>query len=177
MSTEQVMVSRASASDADLIADLSRQAFYEAFAAQNSAENMDKFMREQFSHGQLVQEVYHPSNIFLLASQGKETVGYAKMRTSPMPDALSGLNGIEIARIYALQKVIGQGVGKALMQACLDIALDQRRELVWLGVWEHNAQAIGFYSKWGFKKFGEHTFMLGNDPQTDWLMQRRFQKT
>ena len=29
---------------------------------------------------------------------------------------------------------------------------------VWLGVWENNFKAIRFYKKYGFKKFGQHSF-------------------
>ena len=36
--------------DASLIADLSRKTFYDTFAHQNTKENMDKFMNEQFTH-------------------------------------------------------------------------------------------------------------------------------
>lgn len=79
---------------------------------------------------------------------------------------------IEIARIYAVRHFIGKGTGSALMQKCIDIAKEMNREVVWLGVWEHNKLAIDFYSKWGFEKFGEHVFVLGNDPQTDWMMKK-----
>jgi ribosomal protein S18 acetylase RimI-like enzyme len=42
-------------------------------------------------------------------------------------------------------------------------------------VWEHNQKAIQFYRKWGFEKFGEHFFMVGNDKQNDWLMKKELQ--
>ena len=35
--------------DAELIADMSRQTFFETFAPLNLKENMDKFMNEQFN--------------------------------------------------------------------------------------------------------------------------------
>ena len=43
---------------------------------------------------------------------------------------------------------------------------------MYLGVWEHNPRAIAFYRKWSFEKVGQHSFMLGDDEQTDWLMRR-----
>jgi ribosomal protein S18 acetylase RimI-like enzyme len=61
-------------------------------------------------------------------------------------------------------------VGKALMAKCMEIASESEKDLVWLGVWEQNVRAIRFYSHWGFRKFSEHVFMLGDDRQTDWLM-------
>ncbi|ULQ53873.1 GNAT family N-acetyltransferase [Flavihumibacter fluvii] len=41
---------------------------------------------------------------------------------------------------------------------------------VCLGVWERNEKAIRFYLKNGFEKLGSPIFLLGNHPQTDWLM-------
>jgi ribosomal protein S18 acetylase RimI-like enzyme len=66
--------------------------------------------------------------------------------------------------------LIGKGVGKILMQSCLDVAKEKSKEVVWLGVWEKNQRAIDFYTKWGFEKFGETSFLLGTDVQCDWLM-------
>jgi ribosomal protein S18 acetylase RimI-like enzyme len=43
---------------------------------------------------------------------------------------------------------------------------------MWLGVWTKNFRAQEFYRKFGFTKCGEHVFVLGSDPQTDWVMSR-----
>lgn len=58
------------------------------------------------------------------------------------------------------------------MQAALDVARDQGCDVIWLGVWEQNARAQEFYKKWGFERAGQQTFMLGKDPQSDWVMFR-----
>jgi diamine N-acetyltransferase len=61
------------------------------------------------------------------------------------------------------------------MEKSLAIAKELKKDIVWLGVWEHNQRAIDFYTKWGFEKFGTHVFQLGDDPQTDWLMKKNVQ--
>ena len=152
---------------------MSRQTFYETFASQNTKENMDKFMKETFSKETLVSEVGTEGNIFLLAYCGNEPVGYVRMRESINPPALAGSKAVEIARIYAVTTSIGKGVGMALMKKCIDIAIENKKQTIWLGVWEHNQRAIDFYQRWGFEKFGTHTFLLGDDPQTDWLMKKQ----
>ena len=158
--------------DAALIADLSRQTFYETFASFNSKENMDMFMNEQFAREILMKEVAAPGNIFFLAMEGEEPLGYVRLRENNNPPELNGINAIEIARIYAVTAAIGKGIGKTLMQECIRVALERKKELVWLGVWENNQRAIDFYTRWGFEKFATHVFMLGNDAQTDWLMKK-----
>ena len=160
----------ATTNDAELIADLSQKTFYETFSSQNTKKNMDKFMNEQFTKDTLMKEVGATANIFLLAYDGEEPVGYVRMRENNNPPELGNINAIEIARIYAATNSIGKGVGKALMQKCIEIATDKKATAIWLGVWQENQLAIEFYTKWGFEKFGTHIFLLGNDPQMDWLM-------
>ncbi len=158
--------------DAALVADMSRQTFYETFASENTTENMDKFMNEQFTREALMKEVGAEGNIFFLAYDDEEPVGYVKMKESdPLPE-LDNKNAIEIVRIYAVTASIGKGIGKLLMQQCIDVALERKKEVIWLGVWEKNQRAIDFYTRRGFEKFGTHIFILGDDPQTDWLMKK-----
>jgi len=159
--------------DAEIIADLSRKTFYETFATHNTRENMEKFMNKQFTKTELMKEVGALGNIFFLAKEGDEPVGYARMRESINHQALGNVNAIEIARLYVSNKAIGTGVGKLLMQTCIDKALEMKKEIIWLGVWEKNTRAISFYTKWGFKKFFDHPFLLGDDVQNDWLMKKK----
>ena len=162
----------ATAKDRELIADLSRKTFYDSFVAFNTKENMDKFMNEQFTKDTLMKEVRADNNIFLLAYNENVPVGYVRLRENNIPPKLGTNRAIEIARIYAVQDSIGKGVGTAMMRKCIDIALEKNYHTIWLGVWEHNQRAIDFYTRWGFEKFDEHDFILGNDVQKDWLMKK-----
>ena len=58
------------------------------------------------------------------------------------------------------------------MNAAIDAARARGAQTLWLGVWERNPRAVAFYEKYGFTRVGEHTFMLGDDAQTDWLFAR-----
>ena len=162
----------AGSQDAMLIADISHQTFYETFAVHNRKEDMDKFLNEQFTRGKLMMEVGAPENIFLLAQFNEEVAGYVKLRDARSPAMLANMNGLEIARIYVMNNMIGKGVGKQLMEFVINIAKEKGKDVLWLGVWEKNQRAIDFYTKWGFEKFGETDFLLGDDLQKDWLMKK-----
>jgi ribosomal protein S18 acetylase RimI-like enzyme len=166
-------IREATINDAVLVADISRQTFHDSFAAGNTKEDMDKFLREQFTRGKLMLEVGARDTTFFLAYYNNELAGYLKLRDAGKPAALSGMNVLEIARLYALSTMIGKGVGSQLMQKSIDTAQERNKEAVWLGVWEKNHRAINFYTRWGFEKFGEQDFLLGDDVQNDWLMMRR----
>ena len=169
----EIIVRTASPNDAALIADMSRQTFYDSFASQNTKDDMDMFMNEQFSKVKLIKEVEEPGSLFFLAWEDEQPVGYMRMRDGERYPEFGNFSSIEIARIYAIQAAIGKGVGSALVKTCLEVAKERNRELIWLGVWEHNQRAIRFYEKWGFEKFGEHEFLLGKDVQLDWLMKKK----
>jgi|SRR5215207_4548956 len=166
------IVRPATVEDALLIADISHQTFYETFAPENSKEDMEKFLNEQFTKGKLMLEVGARENIFLLAYSPEEVAGYVKLRDARVPPSLNSKNALEIARIYSMPHFIGKGVGRVLMQTSIDTARSKGKEVVWLGVWEKNYRAIEFYAKWGFEKFDETDFLLGNDVQRDWLMRK-----
>ncbi len=168
-----IIIKTATKEDAPLIAELSRTTFLETFAAFNSRENMEKFLREQFTAESLEAEVGAKDNIFLLALRDGKAVGYVRLRENNQPPELANLATLEIARIYARASEIGKGVGRILMKHCIDIAIRLKKDAIWLGVWEKNQRAIDFYIRWGFEKFGTHLFMLGDDAQTDWLMMKK----
>ena len=41
---------------------------------------------------------------------------------------------------------------------------------MWLGVWEHNSNAISLYRHRGYEEFDQHVFMFGKQEQRDVLM-------
>lgn len=167
----EVIIREATAADATVIADLSHRTFYDTFAAVNTAANMDKFFAEQFKREDLIREVGQPGNIFLLVLRNNIPVGYTLLREGA-DAALDNANAIEIVRIYLDKTEQGKGTGSMLMQRCIDYAVQLKKNIIWLGVWEQNATAIAFYHKWGFEQFGSHVFMVGDDEQTDWLMKK-----
>ena len=59
------------------------------------------------------------------------------------------------------------------MRHALEIAQQQNRDQIWLGVYEHNLNAQGFYHHFGFQRVGQHTFTVGMDRQTDFLLAKK----
>ena len=172
MINHEITMRLATIADAETIAEFSRRTFYETFAPHNTTDDMELFMNEQFTRQLLIEEVGVPSNIFFLAYAGAELAGYIKLRDGINPKELNGFGALEIARIYAAIEMIGKGVGNVLMQQAINIAQEKNKEFVWLAVWKKNNRAIDFYTRWGFKKFGQQVFLLGRDVQKDWLMKK-----
>lgn len=168
-----VLIRPATKKDAVIIAEISRQTFYDSFIEDNTEADMQLFLAKQFTTKDLVKEVGAADNYFFLAYFNNELAGYVSMRESHLHSAFHGKSSIEIARIYAVKEMIGKGIGKALMEHCIAFSKKHKKEIIWLGVWENNLRAISFYQKFGFTKFGQQDFLLGNDLQTDWEMMKQ----
>ncbi len=161
----------AEAADAELIAEISRETFYDTFAVHNTAADMDKFMTEQFSTAQLVEEFALAGHTFFLAWVEDLPAGYVFLKNKTHP-SLGSEAAIEISRLYVRKAFIGKGIGKQLMLKAIEFSKQWKKEWIWLGVWEHNQTAIDFYTAFGYEKFSEHHFILGDDLQLDWLMKK-----
>ena len=163
----------ATIADAQQISAISKQTFYEAFNAQNTKGDMALFLAANFNIQDTQQEIADKANAFYLAYTNNQLCGYAKVIDKDNNDELPNTKTLRISRIYVQNRFIGQGIGKALMEQCLNFAIELGKNIIWLGVWENNLTAISFYQKWGFQKFDTEIFVLGNDPQTDWLMKKQ----
>lgn len=148
----------------------SRQTFYASFGDQNTPENMQLYDEQHFSDDQIRSEILNPDSQFLFAKLGEEILGYVKINLGSAQTVLPNEAGMEIERIYVDLQVKGQGIGKSLIQKTITLAKKAGAKYIWLGVWEHNTDAIRFYEKNGFRRYSQHVFYLGNDPQTDLLM-------
>lgn len=79
-------------------------------------------------------------------------------------------DALEVERIYIRTKFKRNGLGKYLITLAEDIAISKNKKVIWLGVWEHNPNAIAFYEKMGFIYTSSHSFFMGDEEQTDYIM-------
>lgn len=169
-----INIRQAAPEDAKLLTDLAYTTFWDAFAhhPKNAPDDLNYYMRQAFNVEQIASELDDERSIFLIAEIGDEAAGYAKIIIGNTEAGITSERPIELSRLYSHQKHLGQGVGQSLMDACLDRARVDGRDVMWLGVWEFNPRAQRFYEKNGFRVVGRHVFQLGEDPQIDLLMQR-----
>jgi ribosomal protein S18 acetylase RimI-like enzyme len=160
----------ANRSDAEMLTEIGIKTFSDTFLKDNNPEDMDIYLKKAFSVELHLKELVDPNIVFLIAEIDGKPAGYAKLKAYSKIDGLIETDSMEIERIYSLKEYIGKGIGKALMEASIKEAKEKGFSSIWLGVWERNTRAIAFYEKWGFKIIGSHIFMLGKDPQNDFIM-------
>jgi ribosomal protein S18 acetylase RimI-like enzyme len=149
---------------------IGKQTFSEAFAENNTEENIQTYLEESFNTGQLQKELSDPDSQFFMAYDQEQAIGYLKINTGPAQTEQKLKNSLEVQRIYVLRDYFGKAVGQLLFNKAIQVAKELKVDTIWLGVWEKNTRAIQFYKKNGFVEFDKHVFLLGDDPQTDLLM-------
>jgi diamine N-acetyltransferase len=156
--------------DLEQLKYLSRRTFYATFGDVNTPGNMQLYDQHHFSDEQIRSEILNPDSRFYFALYGGEVQGYVKINLGMAQTVLPNDGGMEIERIYVDQLLKGRGIGTLLIEKTIQLATQSGAKYIWLGVWEHNTSAIGFYEKNGFLPYSQHFFQLGNDIQTDILM-------
>ena len=162
-----LIIRRASKEDTAVLADFSRNAFEEAFGAENNPGDMQVYLDTSFSREQIGYELADPETTFLMAYHEDTLIGYAKIQGGPPPDCVHDKEAVQLSRLYVNSACMGRGLGSQLIKACLDESRQQGYETIWLGVWEKNMLAQRLYERSGFVRTGEKKFVLGSDIQQD----------
>lgn len=167
---DNIDIRRVTLNDIDELQNISRNTFLETFSAVNTEENMKKYLEEEFTTEKLITELDNTNSEFYFAIYDDNVIGYLKLNFGQSQTELKDDKGLEVERIYVLKEFHGKKVGQLLYEMALQIAGQNNVEYIWLGVWEENSRAIGFYKKNGFVAFDKHIFKLGTDEQTDIML-------
>ena len=172
--TPPVAVRRAVAADAGRLSAFGHRVFHATFAADNDPADFEAYLSSAYTPEAQAREIDDPAITTLLAcGPGDELLAFAQVRSSAVPECVADPSGLELWRFYVDQAWHGRGVARVLMDAVYADARRRRAATLWLGVWEHNPRAQAFYRKCGFSPVGSHVFMVGSDPQTDQIWERR----
>lgn len=167
-----IQLVKATINDLETVRQIGIDTFFESFASVNTEENMAHYLKTGFSTEKVASELGNPASEFILAYDGEQLIGYLKVNHGPAQSELKDGTALEIERIYVLKAWHGQKIGQLLYDKAIEIARAHGYTYVWLGVWEENEKAIGFYKRNGFVEFEKHLFTLGDDIQTDIMMRR-----
>ena len=155
----------------DILRDVSVKTFIETFASQNKEENIKQYLDAKMSLANLKKELNNMNSYFYFIIVNNKIIGYTKLNfESAQTEKFFIGNAFEVERIYLLSKHARKGYGRKAFENIFQIGKKKGYEKVWLGVWEYNKNAIEFYKHMGFKIFSKHSFLLGDDNQTDLLL-------
>ena len=169
----EITIRRILLKDAVALAEISRQTFYDTFTGTCTEKDMQNFLQEYFNLTQVQTELTNPDDYYFFAEADGKPVGYIRFKEDynnwPL---VKKWKALELKRLYVIQEYHGKGIAQQLMDFFILFAQQNKYQLVWLGVWEHNVRAQKFYEKYGFADSGHrHDFPIGDTAQTDkWLL-------
>lgn len=165
-----ISIKKCTIEDLHKLQGISYETFNETFKEQNSPENIDSYLERAFNLEQLEKELSNCFSQFFFVYFNHELAGYLKVNINDAQSEEMGDESLEIERIYIKNKFQKHGFGKYLLNKATEIAMERNKKKIWLGVWEKNENAIAFYEKMGFVQTGGHSFYMGNEEQTDFIM-------
>jgi len=169
----EISIRTAGPVDAELLIELGRTSFYEAFAEETAPEDMADHLRTAFKIEDITEQLDNDKSLFIILEIGSLAAGYAYLQPENPPDCVKTPNPIQLVRLYLRKDYYGRNVGNSLMHACLETARSRGFKAVWLSSWELNHRANAFYKKWEFEIVGRAKFKVGSDIQNDFIFARR----
>lgn len=168
-----IKIKKINSDDIKILQKISIETFTDTFGEQNSSENLKNYLEKAFNSKKLLSEIANPFSDFYLIYFAKEPAGYLKLNDGEAQSEKMDEEALEIERIYIRKKFQRNGLGKFLLNKAIDIAKNQDKKIIWLGVWENNKNAIEFYKKSGFIQSGQHSFYMGSEKQVDFIMKKK----
>lgn len=155
-----------------ILQNLCRTTFKATFASGNTEEDMEKHLDTAYSDDKLTRQLESSDSVTYIAYCDGIPTGYIQLNKGEMQTEKGYDGSLEIQRIYVMQAYKGSGIGSQFMKLAEEKAKEWNLSYIWLGVWEHNKSATGFYKSKGFEEFSEHIFIVGSDRQRDILMKK-----
>ena len=165
------MIRKVEKADVEVLAKIAKQTFRETFAHDNTESQLQAYFDTALSEEVLLDEITNEESRYFFIIVDDVKAGFLKTNVGSAQTEQHLDNAFQIQRIYISQAFQGMGLGKRLFEFALQEARDLGCDWAWLGVWERNFKAQIFYDKYGFEKFAEHDFLVGDGKvDRDWLL-------
>ncbi len=111
---------------------------------------MDAYLASLYEPVRLASELADPNIRFELAYRGSDPVGFSKLHVRC--DRAGIRNAAYLERVYVAVSVAGLGVGRQLIDRCLETARSAGREWVWLQTMADARKPLARYLDAGFEE-------------------------
>lgn len=166
----EIKMKKCGLEDVSLLQEISIETFRDTFESQNKPENIAAYLKNAYQREQLEQELLNPESSFFFLLVNGEVAGYLKINQGDAQSESMGTETLEVERIYIRSAFKRKGLGTYLINQAIRMAESQKKQRIWLGVWEKNLAARSFYEKMGFVHTGDHVFNMGDEEQTDYIL-------
>ena len=179
MAGTNLSITRVRASEAAKLSAFASECFDQTYGPLCRAADVDAYIAQSLSPSALLPVLTDPTSWFFVAAIDDVWAGYVHLQLASLPDGMvsthtsaPSITPMQVSRFYVSRKWIGSGVAQELLAQVISHATLHGAETLWLSVWIENERAVAFYRKSGFETIGTSTFLMGEDLQNDFIMQR-----
>jgi len=154
---------KATEDDAAIVNQLASEIFYELYIPIMPQEHISYYI-DQFQSITAIKEQLNKDWEYYLLEVDGAFVGYLGLEF--------GSNSTTISKLYIKSSYRKSGAGKSAMEIVFSRSKNKRKSKIQLIVNRNNANAIGFYKKWGLDIVKQlvHTYPNGHSEE-DYLME------
>lgn len=167
-----VTLRRAGSNDAREMARLGAATFTETFGHLYSAGDLQTFLDESHSEEAWAAKLSNPAMGIWLAELDGEPIGFIAVGPCKLPVESLEPDAGEIQQLYVLKAHHNRRLGSQLMDVGLEWLRQEGREPLYIGVWSENLGAQRFYGRYGFEKFAEYGFPVGETVDREFILKR-----
>ena len=164
---------RATPRDARMLAELGAATFTETFGHLYSREDLETFLAESHSVDAWARKLHSPDFAAWMAMLDETNpIGFVAVGRCKLPVEDLEAEAGEIQQLYVLRAHHNLRLGSKLMDIGLEWLAAQGRTPLYVGVWSENVGAQRFYGRYGFEKFAEYGFPVGETVDREFILKR-----
>ena len=165
-------IRRAGPADAAALSRIACRTFIETFGHMYPAEDLDDFLRTNYSLAECERLLCDPRYAAWLVEEDGDAVGHALAGPCGLPHADVTPEDGELKRLYLARAAQNGGCGGRLLRTALDWLEAGGPRRIWLSVWSENHGAQRFYARHGFAKVAEYEFIVGRQRDHEFMFRR-----
>lgn len=166
-------IRRATPPDAPTLAALGAATFTETFGHLYRDADLQAFLAGTHSVAAWNSVLADPARAVWMAGLADGTpIGFIAVGACRLPVENREPTAGEIQQLYVLADYQKLRLGSQLMDLGLEWLQVQGRTPLYIGVWSENFGAQRFYGRYGFRKFGEYGFRVGETVDREFILKR-----
>ncbi|KAG0041096.1 hypothetical protein BGZ89_007672 [Linnemannia elongata] len=164
---------RATPEDASVLAELGALTFTHTFGEMYSSKDLQDFLTTTYTAEKHLIPLNDPRESFwLLEDDNGQALAFGWAGACKLPVSDLESKAGEIKRLYVHPDHQGKKLGSLVFKRMLDWLGDEGFEPLYIGVWSENHGAQRLYARYGFEKFSEYEFPVGNHHDREFIFKR-----
>ncbi|KAG0279943.1 hypothetical protein BGZ96_001764 [Linnemannia gamsii] len=164
---------QATADDASVLAELGALTFTHTFGAMYTPKDLQDFLTTTYTvEKHLVPLADSRESFWLVEDESGQAMAFGWAGACHLPVDNLESNAGQIKRIYVHPDHQGKKLGSRLIKRMLDWLGDEGFEHLYIGVWSENYGAHRLYARYGFEKFAEYDFPVGDHVDREFIFKR-----